>query len=183
MVGHGEKLGRKKEQAIAGLLSQRNLDEAARFAGIGVTTLRRWMRLPEFHTEYLQARRDVVNQVHARIQQNSGAAASVLLKLMADATTPASVRARAAQFWSAPQSRWKRKMWKCASPRWKLPPSTRASDESHNEGRPARPPGTAGVPGCCGKPAPLQTPDRESEAAAARIPRRAPCRDHQASTE
>ena len=97
MVGHGEKLGRKKEQAIAGLLSQRNLEEAARFAGIGVTTLRRWMRLPEFHAEYLQARREVVNQVHARIQQNSGAAASVLLKLMADATTPASVRARAAQ--------------------------------------------------------------------------------------
>jgi len=88
---------RKKELAIAGLLSQRNLDEAARFAGISVTTLRRWMRLPEFHAEYLQARRDVVNQVHARIQQNSGAAASVLLRLMADATTPASVRARAAQ--------------------------------------------------------------------------------------
>lgn len=97
MAGHGEKLSRKKEQAIAALLSQRGIEEAARAVGIGASTLRRWLRLPEFHEEYLQARRDVVNQVNARIQQNSGAAASVLLKLMADPSTPASVRARTAQ--------------------------------------------------------------------------------------
>jgi hypothetical protein len=97
MVGHGQKLSRKKEQAIAALLSQRGIDEAARAAGIGSTTLRRWLRLPEFQAEYLQARRDVVHQAHARIQQNAGAAAAVLLKLMADPTTPASVRVRAAE--------------------------------------------------------------------------------------
>src|SRR5438552_18709258 len=97
MVGHGEKLGRKKEQAIAALLSQRGIEEAARATGIASSTLRRWMRLPAFQAEYLQARRDVVLQTNARIQQNSGAAASVLLKLMADPTTPASVRARASQ--------------------------------------------------------------------------------------
>jgi hypothetical protein len=97
MTGHGEKLGRKKEQAIAALLSQRGIEDAARVANISARTLRRWMRLPDFQTEYLQARRDVVLQTNARIQQNSGAAASVLLKLMADSTTPASVRARASQ--------------------------------------------------------------------------------------
>src|ERR1039458_10692803 len=87
MVGHRQKLGRKKEQAIAALLSQRGIEEAACAAGIGATTLRRWLRLPEFQAEYLQARRDVVHQVNARIQQNAGAAAVVLLKLMADHTT------------------------------------------------------------------------------------------------
>jgi transposase-like protein len=97
MVGHGAKLGRKKEQAIAALLSQRGIEEAARAAGIGPTTLRRWMRLPDFQAEYLQARRDVVLQTNARMQQNSGAAAAVLLKLMVDPTTPPSVRARTAQ--------------------------------------------------------------------------------------
>lgn len=97
MTGHGEKLGRKKEQAIAALLSQRGIEEAAHATGIASSTLRRWMRLPEFQAEYLQARRDVVLQTNARIQQNSGAAASVLLKLMADGTTPASVRARVSQ--------------------------------------------------------------------------------------
>jgi hypothetical protein len=39
----------------------------------------------------------VVFQTNARMQQNSGAAAAVLFKLMADPTTPASVRARTAQ--------------------------------------------------------------------------------------
>jgi hypothetical protein len=30
MLGHGAKFGRKKEEAIAALLSQRNIEEAAR---------------------------------------------------------------------------------------------------------------------------------------------------------
>jgi hypothetical protein len=34
MTGHGTKFGRKQEQAIAALLTQRNLDEAAKVAGI-----------------------------------------------------------------------------------------------------------------------------------------------------
>ena len=96
MTGHGTKFGRKKEAAIAALLSHRSVEEAAKAADISVATLKRWMRLPEFKAAYLQARRDVVSQTNARIQQNSGAAASVLFKLMADSTTPASTRARAA---------------------------------------------------------------------------------------
>jgi hypothetical protein len=97
MIGHGSKFGRKMEQAIAALLSHRSLEEAAPVAGISVATLKRWMRLPEFKAAHLEARRDVVFQTNARIQQNSGAAASVLFKLMADPTTPPSVRARTAQ--------------------------------------------------------------------------------------
>jgi hypothetical protein len=97
MTGHGAKFGRKQEQAIAALLSHRNVEEAARAAGISVATLKRWMQLPEFKSAYLKARREVVLQTNARMQQNSGAAASVLFKLMADPTTPASVRARTAQ--------------------------------------------------------------------------------------
>jgi hypothetical protein len=48
------------------------------------------MRLPEFIEEWRRARWEVVAQAYARTQQNSGAAASVLLKLMADPATPAS---------------------------------------------------------------------------------------------
>ena len=97
MTGHGTKFGRKKEQAIAALLAHRNVEEAAKAAGISVATLKRWMQVPEFKAAYLQARREVVFQTNARMQQNSGAAAAVLFKLMADPTTPASVRARTAQ--------------------------------------------------------------------------------------
>jgi len=41
VVGHGAKFGRKKEEAIAALLTQRNIEEAARTAGIGTQTLLR----------------------------------------------------------------------------------------------------------------------------------------------
>src|ERR1035441_5317043 len=74
-----------------------NLEESAKAAGISAAPLKRWMQLPEFKAAYLQARREVVFQTNARLQQNSGAAASVLFKLMADPATPPSIRARTAQ--------------------------------------------------------------------------------------
>jgi len=94
--GHGTKFQRKKEAAIAALLTQKNHEEAARAIGIDLKTLKRWMRLPEFIEEWRRARWEVVEQAYARAQQNSGAATSVLLKLMADPATPASSRIRAA---------------------------------------------------------------------------------------
>jgi hypothetical protein len=97
MTGHGSNFGRKKEAVIAALLTNRNLEESARAAGISISTLKRWLKLPEFDCAYLQARREVVNATNARLQQSAGAAASVLLKIMADPNTPASVRARTAQ--------------------------------------------------------------------------------------
>jgi transposase-like protein len=56
--GHGNKFGRKKEAVIAALLSGKNQVEAARIAGVDPSTLKRWLRLPEFQAEYLQARRE-----------------------------------------------------------------------------------------------------------------------------
>jgi hypothetical protein len=96
MKGHGSKFGRKKEAAIAALLAEKNQAEAARVVGIDLSTLKRWLRLPEFITEYRRARWEVAEQAYARVQQNTPAAASVLLKLMADPATPASSRIRAA---------------------------------------------------------------------------------------
>jgi transposase-like protein len=96
MPGHGSKFGRKKEAAIAALLSHRNVEDAARAVDIGANTLLRWLKLPEFEAEYRKARRQAVNQATARLQQASGAATSVLLTVMADTRTPPAVRARAA---------------------------------------------------------------------------------------
>ncbi len=96
MKGHGSKFGRKKEAAIAALLTERNQAEAARAVGINLSTLKRWMREPEFIQDYRRARWEVVEQGYARIQQNTPAAASILLKLMVDPATPASGRIRAA---------------------------------------------------------------------------------------
>jgi len=96
MVGHGTKFGRKKEEAIVALLSQRNIEEAARVAGIGTKTLVRWLRLPEFQRAFREARRAAFSQSIARLQQASSAAAATLLKIMVDPNAPASCRIRAA---------------------------------------------------------------------------------------
>ena len=96
VAGHGEKLGRKQEDAIAALLSQRSIDEAARSCGVGARTLIRWLKLPEFNAAYRDARRAAVSQSVARLQQATGAAVSTLLKVMIDPSTPASTKVRAA---------------------------------------------------------------------------------------
>jgi hypothetical protein len=97
MAGHGAKFGRKKEEAIAALLSQRSVEDAARVAKIGVNTLLRWLQLPEFRDAYLKARREAVGQSIARMQQATGAAAITVLKLMTDPNVPAAVKLRAAE--------------------------------------------------------------------------------------
>src|SRR5450755_4494694 len=89
------KLGRKKEEAIAALLTQRNIEEAAKVAGIGANTLLRWLKVPEFQKAYREARRAAHGQAIARLQQATGAAVSTLLKVMLDPNTPASVKVRA----------------------------------------------------------------------------------------
>jgi hypothetical protein len=97
MAGKQGKFGRKQEEAIAALLTQRNVEEAARSAGIGTRTLLRWLKVSEFQVAYRQARRAAFGQAVARLQQGTSAAATTLLKTLVDAGTPASVKVRAAE--------------------------------------------------------------------------------------
>jgi hypothetical protein len=46
MSGHGEKLTRKQEQAIAAMLSEANVEQAAAKAGVSYATLRRRLSWP-----------------------------------------------------------------------------------------------------------------------------------------
>ena len=85
------------EAAIAALLTERTVEDAARAAGISVSTLLRWQKVPEFSAAYRQARRAAVSQSSARLQHASSAAVSVLLKLMVDPQTPPACRLRAAE--------------------------------------------------------------------------------------
>ena len=96
MKGHGSKFDRKQEEAIAALLTQPNIEEAARVTGIGSTTLVRWLQMPEFQAAYREARRAAFSQSIARLQQASSAAVSVLVKIMVDPDAPTSSRVRAA---------------------------------------------------------------------------------------
>jgi hypothetical protein len=96
MAARGSILGRKQEEAIAALLTKRNVEEAAQAAGISPRTLMRWLKIPEFQKAYREARRQAFGQSIARLQQATSAAAATLMKIMVDPTAPASVRVRAA---------------------------------------------------------------------------------------
>ena len=96
MTGHGAKFRRKQEEAIIGLLTQRNTEEAARSINIATKTLLRWMQLPEFDKAYRDARRVAFRQSLARLQQATPAAVTTLIKVMVDPATPPSTKVRAA---------------------------------------------------------------------------------------
>jgi hypothetical protein len=98
MKGHGSKLNRKMDGAILGLLTQRNLEDAARSAGIGLATLRRWQELPEFDKAFRRARRQAFGQQINRLQHASSAAVTTLHKLVVDAASAPAVKARAAYY-------------------------------------------------------------------------------------
>jgi DNA-binding MurR/RpiR family transcriptional regulator len=97
MSGHGTKLGRKLEDAVAAMLTQRNVEEAARSVGVSTATLMRWQKVPEFQAAYREARRAAYGQAIARLQQGTTAAATTLLKTLIDPATPASVKVRTAE--------------------------------------------------------------------------------------
>jgi hypothetical protein len=70
---------RKREQAIAALLTERSQAQAAAKAGISEATLQRWLNLPEFRAAYRQARRRLVEGAVGRIQAATGQAVDTLL--------------------------------------------------------------------------------------------------------
>jgi transposase len=57
--GHGEKLTRLRELALAALMNSSTLEEAAQKAGISVSTLRRWLQNPDFRKDYEEEKRHI----------------------------------------------------------------------------------------------------------------------------
>src|SRR5579862_6839791 len=90
------KLGSKKQAAIVALLTQRNIAEAARAAGISERTLYRWQQDPDFQAAYQEARRTAFSQSMARLQSMSATAVTTLAVIMLDGNAPAASRLRAA---------------------------------------------------------------------------------------
>lgn len=76
-VSRGKRL-RREADAIAALLSEPTIAAAARKAGVGESTLLRWMATASFRAEYRAARRQVVEQAVARLQQATSDAVDCL---------------------------------------------------------------------------------------------------------
>jgi len=89
-------LSRKKQEAIVALLSQKNVDEAARSVDMPARTLYRWMKEEEFDAALRDAQRATFKQAVARLSQMCPAAVTTLGRVMADPNTPASTRGRVA---------------------------------------------------------------------------------------
>jgi len=96
-TGHGEKLTRKQEQAVAALLVYPTLEEAAEAAGISKATLWRWTQRDDFQAIYRAARRRAVSQAIGRLQQASQKAVNALEEVMADSGCPPAARVSAAK--------------------------------------------------------------------------------------
>ncbi len=97
MKGHGEKLNRNQERAIAALLVHPTMAKAAGAAGIGEVTLWRWMQIPEFKEQYRLARREAVSQAVGHLQGACSVAVVALTDISQDVNSPASARVSAAK--------------------------------------------------------------------------------------
>lgn len=97
MKGHGEKFGRRGEQAIAALLAAPTVAEAARACGIGEATLRRWLRNADFAERYRQARKRLLDAAVSRLHQVAGDAVETLRGIATDSGSPAGSRVAAAR--------------------------------------------------------------------------------------
>jgi hypothetical protein len=76
--GHGDKLSRTQEKAIASLLSTRTIGEAAKVCGVNDATLWRWLQLPDFQSAYRAARRQVVERAITELQAAASEAVETL---------------------------------------------------------------------------------------------------------
>ena len=80
--GHGEKLTRKQEQAVAALLEQPTVLRAATVAGVSERTLRLWLKDPGFRAAYGAARRQLLEHALARLHKASAKAVGALVKAL-----------------------------------------------------------------------------------------------------
>ena len=97
MPGHGEKRSRTEEAAISALLCEPNIAAAAKRAGVGQATLRRWLQDRDFSERYRAARRQVLEQATARLQRAATDAVDALQTIVSDTDAPVSSRVSAAR--------------------------------------------------------------------------------------
>jgi hypothetical protein len=97
MKGHGTKLGRKQEAAIAALLTAGTLAAAAQSSGVSEATLWRWQQQPDFAALYKQAKTALLEAVTAKLRKQAGSAVDTLAELAGNTDNPAGARVSASR--------------------------------------------------------------------------------------
>ncbi len=76
--GHGDKLSRHAERAVAALLEHPTLAEASQASGISKRSLMRWLQREDFQERYRAAQRAVVDSSIAELQSATKEAVKTL---------------------------------------------------------------------------------------------------------
>src|SRR5262249_19805854 len=91
--GHGEKLSRKQEQAIAALLSEPTVEAAAKQADVSHNAMKGWLKNPAFQAAYRAAKRAVLEETVAALQRAAGDAVEALKRNLTCAQPASEIRA------------------------------------------------------------------------------------------
>lgn len=95
--GHGEKLSRKQEAAVAALLSEPTIGAAAVRVMVSERTLRTWMSLPAFRDAFAAARRRLLDDALGALQKAAGSAVATLDAIARDGAAPSPARVSASR--------------------------------------------------------------------------------------
>jgi hypothetical protein len=93
-IGKGTKQTRK-DRAILAMLQYATIEKAAAAINMHPATLYRWLKLPDFRDQLIEARHTAFSQCLARLHQAAPVAANRLLRVLANEETPASSVIRA----------------------------------------------------------------------------------------
>ncbi len=92
-----ERINKKQHLVISALITERTMEDAARKAGIGKTTIFRWLQDEAFQNAYRQARSEIVRHAITQAQNACSEAITVLKEIMSSKEAPASTRVSAAK--------------------------------------------------------------------------------------
>ena len=96
-AGHGQKRERLEDRALAALLSEKTIAQAATKASVSESTLLRWLAEPSFKSRYRDARRQVVELAVTGLQQATGQAVETLVEIIGNIAAPQAARVSAAK--------------------------------------------------------------------------------------
>ena len=86
----------KKRRAVEALLTEPDVTQAAKAAGVSRNTLHRWMKEPDFMVAVANAEADALTGMSRALVKLGDQAVAVLRDAMNDPETPVSTRLRAA---------------------------------------------------------------------------------------